>query len=88
MKKAIYSAALACLLVCQIQAGEKIVLVDDGVPNASIVLGSRPVKAARFAAAEMQHVVKLITGATLPIVAERPSSGVAVFIGCGSDEKF
>ena len=88
MKKAMCFAVLVSLFASQVQAGEKIVLVDDGVPKAAIVLGSRPVKAARFAAAEMQHVVKLITGANLPIVAERPSSGVAVFIGCGSDEKF
>ena len=78
------------LVACSFVAAgsETLTLVRDGVPQATVVLGERPTKAARFAAAEFRHVVKLMTGADLPVSAARPADGVAVWIGCGSDETF
>ncbi|MDR3688078.1 MAG: DUF4838 domain-containing protein [Fimbriimonas sp.] len=44
------------------------VLVDDGKPAATIVVASSPSHVAAFAAHELQTHIRLITGATLPIV--------------------
>ena len=84
----------AVLLCCAAAAAfpavarETLTLVRDGAAEATIVIGAKPTKAARFAAAEFRHVVKLMTGAELPVAAEKPSAGVAVWIGCGTDETF
>ena len=78
----------AALLSLAATASESLTLVEDGVPQATVVLGDKPTKAARFAAAEFRHVVRLMTGAELPVAAARPAAGVAVWIGCGSDETF
>ena len=59
-------------------------VAENGEPRAAIVIGEKPVKAARLAAAELQHVVKLITGAELPIVAARPTAGSAFYVGCAA----
>lgn len=69
-------------------ASERLTLVENGLPKATVVIGEKPTKAARFAAAEFRHVVKLMTGVELPVAAEKPASGTAVWIGCGTDEKF
>lgn len=57
-------------------------VAENGEPQAAIVVGEKPVKAAKFAAAELQHVIKMVTGATLPIVATRPEDGCAFYVGC------
>ena len=73
----------AVLLCCAAAAAfpavarETLTLVRDGAAEATIVIGAKPTKAARFAAAEFRHVVKLMTGAELPVAAEKPSAGVA-----------
>lgn len=73
------------LAVCSITASAgSFVVSDDGSPRAAIVIGEKPVKAARFAAAELQHVLKLVTGAELPITAERPAEGSAFYVGCAA----
>ena len=69
-------------------SADEVAIVRDGAPAASIVVGGKPVKAARFAAAELQHVVELVTGAKLPIVAEAPAGALRIFVGCGTDEGF
>lgn len=86
MKLGLLAAAVAAAIAAR--AGDRIVLVEDGAPKATVVLGERPTKAARFAAAELRHVIRLMTGAELPVAATRPAEGAAVFVGCGSDEKF
>ncbi|MHC4201402.1 MAG: hypothetical protein ACYSU0_15535, partial [Planctomycetota bacterium] len=54
---------------CSSRAGEhRIVLVQDGKPNATIVIARDPTPAAHLAAIETQLFTKKITGATLPIV--------------------
>lgn len=55
----------------------ELILVDDGVPKAVIVIGETPTRSAQFAAFELQHVVKLITGAELAIQADAPADGDA-----------
>lgn len=87
MRKIIFAF---CILLCllSVRAEEALSLVQEGRPYASIVIGEKPTRAARFAAAELQHVLKLVSGATLPVVAARPADGAALFVGCGLDETF
>lgn len=57
-------------------------LVRNGVPEAAIVLDHNPVKSAQLAAYELQHVLKLLTGAEIPIRRSVPSdSTVCLFVG-------
>ncbi len=75
---------LAILFLCGIAAihAAPVTLVENGVPKASIVIAEKPVKAAQLAAFELQHVVKLITGAVLPIVKDAPAPGTfPVYVG-------
>lgn len=62
--------------------GAPFAVAENGAPRAAIVIGEKPAKAARLAAAELQHVIRLVTGAKLPIVATRPSGGSAFYVGC------
>lgn len=86
--KSLFLCCAAALVPLASVAATPLTLVEDGVPRATIILGEKPTKAARFAAAEFRHVMKLMTGAELPIAAARPADGVAVWIGCGTDETF
>ncbi|MDD5705756.1 MAG: DUF4838 domain-containing protein [Kiritimatiellae bacterium] len=57
-------------------------LVRDGKPTATIVLGDNAMRAAQFAAAELQHHIKKITGATLPIVSDTNAvDGARILVG-------
>ena len=56
-------------------AGAEITIVETGAPRAAIVIADKPTVAAQFAAFELQHHVRLISGATLPI--KHPNDGVA-----------
>ena len=57
-------------------------LVKDGQPGATIVLSDKPTRAAQLAALELQEHVRLITGATLPIVDENAKvEGVGIYVG-------
>lgn len=48
-------------------------IVKDGMPNAEIIVDQNPKRAVKFAAKELQHYIKQISGALLPITSE--SSG-------------
>ena len=48
-------------------------IVRGGEPRAVIVLEQKPTRSAQMGAFELQHCVKLITGATLPIVRGEPA---------------
>ncbi len=57
-------------------------LVKDGTPSATILLGKEPARAAQLAAFELQHHVREITGAALPIAQEpAPAQGVRILVG-------
>jgi len=72
---------------CLTAAGQSrdagLVLVRDGAPAASIVIAEQASRAARFAAAELQYHVELITGARLPIL-PRPRNHVEDRSGKGN----
>ena len=77
MQKRITALVLLPLLAfCQLT------LVENGLPKSEIILGENPTTSAQFAAFELQHGIKLITGAELPIVA-RPAQAEAIHIMVG-----
>lgn len=64
-------------------------LVREGRPLAEIVVGDQPSPAAEGAAAELQSLLKRISGAELPIVARPAGEGrVAVIIGQAAAQAF
>ena len=60
-------------------SAKEITIVKKRKPYAEIVTGAKPTRAVQFAAYELQHVVRLMTGATLPIV-RTPSGKMLPFI--------
>ncbi len=65
-------------------AEPQITIVNDGKPKAVLVLPVRPTESAQLAAFELQHHVKLLTGAVLPIVSEVDAASartLGIFIG-------
>jgi hypothetical protein len=64
------------------QTPPAVVLVRAGQPAATLVLAANPTRAAQLAAGEVQHFVRLSSGATLPIVNEGQAVvGTAIFVG-------
>ncbi|MBQ7175981.1 MAG: DUF4838 domain-containing protein, partial [Victivallales bacterium] len=60
-------------------------LVEKGVPKAELVIGEKPTRTAQFAALEMQHCIRLMSGATLPIVASPSGAAGLTEIHIGLD---
>ena len=62
-------------------AGE-ITLIQDGRPNAEIVLGEKPTVSAQLAAFELNHHFRLITGIELPVSAKATAApGIKIHLG-------
>ena len=59
----------------------ELTLVQSGKGNAAIILGKKPTASAQLGAYELQHWVKKITGAVLPIRTETASEKVKIYIG-------
>ncbi|OQA81958.1 MAG: hypothetical protein BWY31_03509 [Lentisphaerae bacterium ADurb.Bin242] len=83
--KFLFFCAIA-MTIPTLSGSESLTLVRDGKPESEIIVGSKPVSAAQFAALELQHIVKLITGAELEIKAI-PSDGKKVGIYVGESEE-
>ena len=64
-----------------------VTLVRDGKPVSVIVLEAKPTRSAQMGALELQHHVKLITGATLPILKKKPAEKVETVIYIGGRNK-
>lgn len=65
---------------------DSLVLVKDGVPNCTIVLGRKPLTTVCWAAGELQTHIEKITGATVPVLREPAegtiaNGGVLIYIG-------
>ena len=76
------------LLICSfagatvlIGAEETMILVKAGQPEAEIILGEKPTKVAQFAAMELQHHIKLMTGASLLIRQNDDSDMIKIYVG-------
>lgn len=62
--------------------GDELVLVRNGKPEATIILGAEPTGVARFAAQELAHHIEKSTEARLPISSEtEPQMGNLILIG-------
>jgi hypothetical protein len=61
------TVALSIVLAAAVSPAPSLTLVEDGQPRATIVVAPSPAPAARLAALELQHHIRLITDATLPI---------------------
>ena len=74
------AAAAACN---RADAATHVRLVEDGQPQATIILAERPTRAAQMAAAELQHHIELITGARLAVVREPTAvtDGARILVG-------
>ena len=75
---------LSLLVFAAARANGDTVLVRDGGPAAAVVLAGQPTRSAQLAARELQEHIRLITGATLPIVAEnafQAGSATPVYVG-------
>ena len=64
---AVVVAAAICAPTAWLR-GADLTLARDGQSAAAIILAEKPVKAAQFAAFELQLHIKAISGATLPIL--------------------
>ena len=80
LKRLILFTLLPMLGFCQLT------LVENGLPKSEIVVGENPTASAQFAAFELQHGIKLITGAELPIVkAPFQADSVHIMVGIPAD---
>ena len=61
----------------------RLILTQDGKPASAIALPAKPTRAAQLAAYELQHHVRLMTEATLPVVMEddEESTGARIMVG-------
>lgn len=78
---------LAGALLLPFGLAADVTLVRDGKPEASIVLEEKPTASAQMGALELQHHVRLITGATLPIVRGKASDNMPVTIRIGGNNQ-
>ncbi len=63
-------------------SAQEFTLVRDGAPACTIVISAQATRSAQFAAAELWHHVKLITGAELPILTdEHKIAGPRILVG-------
>lgn len=84
MNRIVLSAA-ALAATCWLNSwllGADPTLVQDGRPQATIVLAESPTRSAQFAAFELQHHLQAISGATVPMVRDGQSAaGIKLFVG-------
>lgn len=62
-------------------------LAENGTSQAAIVLAEDPTKAAQLAAAELQHYLKKITGAELPMITKSDISKYQYLVLVGESER-
>ena len=78
--------SLLLLLLAVNVAAAEMILVKDGVPQAEIVLEAKPSTSAQLGAFELNHHVKMITGAEFPVKYGKGTSG-KIQIVLGGDNK-
>jgi len=63
-------------------AGDRLTLVDNGRPTASIVIAASPTRVSQLAAYELRFHIEKMSGARLPIVHDPAAGrGVRIFVG-------
>jgi hypothetical protein len=79
---------LAAVEMASAEGPAEFYLTRDGKPAATIVTAAEPSPVAVFAAAELQHHVHEITGATLPIATEEADvAGPRILVGPGKSTR-
>lgn len=73
------------LFMASFSLSATVVLVDNGQPEACIVLEERSTRSAQMGAFELQHHVKLITGVELPIFYGKTTQSEIVVIKIGEE---
>lgn len=70
MKRAMVAAAVVGCTTSQARAGERLLIAQDGRSDFRIVIGADASPSEKHGAAELQHFLKEISGAELPIVTD------------------
>jgi len=65
---------IICTIIFMTQNAYGMILVQNGKPNANIIISSTCPNSVRFAASEFQMYIKKITGAEIPIIYELPDN--------------
>jgi len=78
---------ILCLLGASVFANE-ITLVKDGKPVSEIVIPEKPTRSVQMAAFELQHLVRLITGAKLAVTSRPGKAQLPVYLGPAKEDKF
>lgn len=87
MSHPISAGVLALAIVCAcgwLPATEahSLLLTKDGQPQAVIVLSDKPTSSAQLAAFELQHHLRKISGAAVPIIKEpKDVEGTTIYVG-------
>ena len=85
-KSKLIGSAGAVMLSCAAVFGD-VVLVQNGKPEAEIVLSKPATKSAQLGAFELQHHIRLITGAELPILTGKASGKAKTVIRIGGENQ-
>ncbi|MHC4871249.1 MAG: DUF4838 domain-containing protein [Planctomycetota bacterium] len=83
MEKYFYMAIICSIMLfsgCQ-GAKEKKYAVKDGKGNAEIIIAEKPTRMQAFAAQEMQHYLKKLTGAEVPVLKNTANAEIKIYIG-------
>jgi hypothetical protein len=78
---------LAMLMLFPLGLHADITLVRDGIPEATIILEKSPTASAQLGAFELQHHIRLISGATMPIVRGATPANTKVIIKIGGENE-
>ncbi len=76
-------SVLGLMLLSVLPLFGDVTLVKDGKPAAVVVLAPDATKSAQLGAYELQHHIRLITGAELPILAAADDTLPRIFVGAG-----
>ena len=87
-KAGLFLLLIFCTFALRAADPPVLTLVKDRTAQSEIVVGERPVRAAQFAALELQYAVKRITGCTLDIL-PAPSGKVdtVLYVGASAEAK-
>ena len=56
-------------------------IVKDGKANAEIIVAEDPTRMQAFAAEELQHYIKKLTGAEVPVLKEKGDAEIKIYVG-------
>jgi len=82
MSRVVFATWICAAICCPLAPAGETFIVEDGRPNARIVIAQDPPRSVRLAADELRTYIEKISGATLPIATEPgDDKGVNIYIG-------